>query len=87
MLHGAALPDVDVEPLNGCCLLQIIHRRIGGIGGVGIITRSSAQRSCASCTLRSSRSTSRSTRSACSMKCRPCSVGIMPVDDRSKMRR
>ena len=75
-LHGAALPDVDVEPLNGCCPLQIIHRRIGGIGGWGIITRSSAQRSCSSCTLRSSRSTSRSTRSACSMKCRPCSVGI-----------
>ena len=34
-LHGAALPDVDVEPLNGGRLLQIIHRRIGGIGGVG----------------------------------------------------
>ncbi len=52
----------------------------------GSITRSSAQRSCSSSTLRLSRSTSSSTRAACSMNRRPCSVGIMPVDERSKIR-
>ena len=34
-LHGAALPDVDAELVGPGGFFQEIHRRIGGVGGVG----------------------------------------------------
>ena len=34
-LHGAALPDVDVHLFQMSRLFQLVHRRVGRIGGMG----------------------------------------------------